>query len=238
VANKEIKNILLVEGFSDIKFFETLLKFEDLKNKTAHFNSIQFDEIGGSDDAKLEKAIRGLVTDIRKSPIHNFGIILDLDEFSNDERLAKIIVIFEKIFGNTNVVIVNKNNFDLKINDSKTINVSCYFIENDLVTNLELLLKKIATENPLAANCLKTWYDCSLAAGRKIRKSDYLKFWREVYVRYDYCADKDLLKHANENCTTEKSFENLFKSDKPNAWDFENKLLDNLKNYLTNFSSA
>ncbi len=238
MAKKEIKNIILVEGFSDIKFFETLVKFEDLKNRTSYFDSIQFDEIGGSDDSKLEKAIRGLITDLRKSPIANFGIILDLDEFTNDERLSKIKSILVAIFGNDKIKELDKNNFTLAINEFKTIKVSCHFIENDLVTNLELLLKEITTVDTIAADCLKQWYDCAIAAGRKIRKSDYFKFWREVYVRYDYCADKKLLKHSSENCTTEKSFDNLFIEDKPKAWDFENAVLDNLKKYLSTFSNA
>jgi hypothetical protein len=238
VAKKEIKNIILVEGFSDIKFFETLVKFEDLKNGTSNLETIQFDEIGGSDDSKLEKAIRGLTTDLLKKPIINFGIILDLDEFTKDERLSKIESIFISIFGKDKITTIDNNNLNLKVNEFFTIKVSCHFIENDLVTNLELLLKQITTVDTIAADCLKNWYDCAIAAGRKVRKSDYLKFWREVYIRYDYCADKKLLKHSSENCTTEKSFENLFIEGKPQAWDFENTVLDNLKKYLSTFSSA
>ena len=238
MANKEINNILLVEGESDIKFFEALIKYIGINNKRIDLANIKMDTINGSDNKQVRLAIKSLETDIKNSPIQNFGIVMDLDEYSNEDRFAQVKIVLAEIFGNENLTEKDGNNLDLKINDKKTIRVTCHFIESDLVTNLELLLKSIVTENPIAANCLKQWFDCAIASGRKIRKSDYLKFWREIYIRYDYCSNPTLLKHASENCTTEKSFNNIFIEGKPQAWDFENKTLENLKKYLSTFSSA
>ncbi len=83
----------------------------------------------------------------------------------------------------------------------------------------------------------KSWYDCAIENGRKIRKSDYLKFWREVYIRYDYCSEKELLKHANENCTTDNSFDNLFIIGKTKAWNFDEPILNDLKQFLVTFAT-
>jgi hypothetical protein len=236
VDNKDINNILLVEGESDIKFFEALIKYVSKTNASLNLANIKIDTINGSDNRLLRLAIKSLETDIKNSPIKNFGIIMDLDEYSSEDRFAQVKTVLTELFGIENLVEIDANNFNLKINDKKTIKVTCHFIENDLVTNLELLLKAIATENPIAANCLELWFNCATAAGRKIRTSDYLKLWREIYIRYDYCSNPKLLKHASENCTTGKSFDNLFIEGKPQAWDFENTVLDDLKNYLSTFS--
>ncbi len=237
MANKEIKNILLVEGDSDSKFFQTLIKYLGITNAILNFDLLRFDAIGGSDKKLLEFSIRSLEVDLRSNPIEKFGIVLDLDDYENDSRFKQVHEILIKIFGEQNVLNNNDNSFNVKLNDLKTILVDCHFIENDLVTNLELLLKEIVTQDPLAANCLKHWFDCAINSGRKIRKSDYLKFWREVYVRYDYCSNPDLRKHSVENCTTEKSFDNMFIDGKPQAWNFESPLLNNLKTFLASFSN-
>jgi hypothetical protein len=238
VANKEVNSILLVEGESDIKFFEALIKYVNKTNTTINLSNFKIDTINGSDNKKLRLAIKSLETDIKNSPVQNFGIIMDLDEYSNEDRVSQVKTVLAELFGIENLEEIDANNFNLKINDKKTIKVTCHFIENDLVTNLEQLLKAIATENPIAANCLEHWFNCATVAGRKIRTSDYLKLWREIYIRYDYCSNTKLLKHASENCTTGKSFDNLFIEDKPQAWDFENAVLNNLKEYLSTFSSA
>ncbi len=238
MASKEINNILLVEGESDIKFFEALIKYISKTNTSIDLLNFKIDTINGSDNKQLRFAIKSLETDIKNSPIHNFGIVMDLDEYSIEDRFAQIKTVLSEVFGSENLTEVDKNNFDLKINDKKSIRVTCHFIESDLVTNLELLLKEITTVDTIAADCLKQWFDCAIAAGRNIRKSDYLKFWREIYIRYDYCSNPTLLKHASDNCTTEKSFNNLFIEGKLQAWNFDNTILDNLKNYLSTFSSA
>ncbi len=235
MANKEINNILLVEGESDIKFFEALIKYISIAIKSIDINKLKIDIINGSDAKKLGFALKSLETDIKSSPLQNLGIVLDLDEYSEDDRIGQVKIVLQEIFGFGKLTEIDKNNFELIVNPQKTVKISCYFIENELVTNLELLLQAIATENPIAATCLQQWYNCSIKAGRKIRKSDYLKFWRDVYIRYDYCSDKNLLKHASENCTLEKSFDNLFIDGKKHAWNFDHVILDSLKKYLTIF---
>ncbi len=238
MANSEVTNILLVEGNSDIKFFETLINYANRKIENFDIgNHVKFDSIGGSDFDITEKAIKSLVTDLRKNPIKKFGIIMDLDEKSNEDRFKQIQDILTNIFGKTSVEKKSNSEINLKINEQKTVLVSCYFIENTIITNLELLLKSITTIEPVAANCLKNWYDCAIASGRNIRRSDYLKFWREVYVRYDYCSDKKLLKHAAENCTVDKSYSNLLIEDKAKAWDFDHEILNDLKEFLKSFTN-
>ncbi len=230
---KEYKHILLVEGKSDVKFFQTLLQFE---HKELDIKTIHFEVIGGNDNNLLTKSIRSLLVDLKKEPIENFGIVLDLDEFSKEDRQGQIVNVLQNLFGTDNVKGVNKKKLEQHVNASRTVNVYTYFIEDQLTTNLELLLKNIATVDPIAANCLELWKNCSTEAGRKIRQSDYMKFWREVYIRYDYCADKELRKHATDNCTTDKSYENMLIDDKPKAWNFDAVELNEIKTFLSNFA--
>ncbi len=238
MANKEPTNILLVEGNSDIKFFETLIQYTNIEIMNFEIaDYIKFDSIGGSDFDITEKAIKSLVTDLRKNPIQNFGIIMDLDEYNNADRFKQIQSIFINIFGEEAIKQKSESELFLRINDKKNILVSCYFIEDNIVTNLELLLKSITTIEPIAANCLSNWYDCVKASERNIRRSDYLKFWREVYIRYDYCSDKKLLKHAADNCTVDKSYSNLLIEDKKKAWNFDHEILNKLKEFLKKFTN-
>jgi hypothetical protein len=238
VANKEVTNILLVEGNSDIKFFEALINYTNIGVDDFEISKfVQFDSIGGSDFDITEKAIQSLITDLRKNPIRNFGIIMDLDEYNTEDRFKQIKDILINIFGEEAIKQKSESELFLRINDKKTILVNCYFIEDKIVTNLELLLKRIATVEPIAANCLSNWYDCVKASERNIRRSDYLKFWREVYIRYDYCSDKKLLKHAADNCTVDKSYSNLLIRDKKKAWDFDHEILNNLKDFLKKFTN-
>jgi hypothetical protein len=237
VANTIIENILLVEGESDIKFFDSLIKFMELTKPEIDPQILKFDTINGSDNKSLTLAIKSLEVDIRNSPIKNFGIIMDLDEYSNENRVDQIQKVLIDIFGSNNVTITDKNNFNLTVNTQKTIHIYCYFIQDQIVNNLELLLQNIVTEKPIAANCLKYWKECVDKSDRKVRNSDYLKFWREIYIRYDYCANKELLKHASENCTTDKSYENMLIETKKKAWDFDKSELDDLKVFLSKFAT-
>lgn len=57
-----------------------------------------------------------------------------------------------------------------------------------------------------------------------IKDKDFDKFWVNNYIRFDTCSKKEQ-KQAEKNCTLEKSFEK-------DVWDFDNKILDDLKNFL------
>jgi hypothetical protein len=234
VENREIKKYLLVEGESDERFFSTYIKYLELNNSSVNAVSLAFRKIGGSDDKKLTLAISELKADLRNKPIDKIGIILDIDESSKEEKTKQVNNVLKDIFEND--LIFNDNVFSIKINDKRTVTISYHFIEDIAgIKNLELLLQQITTCDPVAANCLSDWISCARDKGAKVRDSDYLKLWRDIYVRYDYCKERALNKHASENCSFEKSLDNMLISGKPKAWDFKAVILTPLFNFLTDF---
>lgn len=93
---------------------------------------------------------------------------------------------------------------------------------------LETVLKMIKKKDSIYADCLSSWRDCvnkSLDNNKEnIKDKDFDKFWVNNYIRFDTCSKKEQ-KQAEKKCTLEKSFEK-------DVWDFDNKILDDLKNFL------
>lgn len=232
------ENILLVEGNSDVLFYETLLKYE-LNKSTQDAHGCIINSIGGSDSEILKKALISLITDLKSKPIKKIGIVLDLDNYTVEERFKSTQEAIKTVFGSENIESINAEYLSLKynLNASRTVEIFCYFINDySQATNLEELLKSLVTTEPIAANCLSAWLDCCKANDRKIKNSDFQKFWRETYIRYDFCANKKLNKHAVENCTIEKSFHNMLLPDtQKHAWDFESPNLEKLRVFLRQF---
>lgn len=232
------ENILLVEGDSDVLFYETLLQYEFKKNNI-ELLQCQVKTIGGSDSEILKKALISLISDLKSKPIKKIGIVLDLDNYTVEERFKSTQEAIKTVFGTENITNVNAEELSLKytLSASRTIEIFCYFIDDySQTTNLEELLKSLVTTEPIAANCLSAWLECCKANDRKIKNSDFQKFWRETYIRYDFCANKKLNKHASENCTMEKSFQNMLLLDtQKHAWDFESPNLEKLRVFLKQF---
>jgi hypothetical protein len=231
VNNKLIEKIFLVEGDSDIDFFSAYLKYNSF-NENYRLNSI-----GGSDKNLITKALKGIKNDIKNNPIKEIGIILDLDAETESSKFKLIIDCFKEVFINIEPVLNQENfSFEFKLNEFKNVSLKTFFIDSfSNSKNLEDLLKKLVTTEPIAANCLTAWLICCNKNNRKIKNSDFLKFWREVYIRYDFCSDKKIAKHASKNCTIKNSYENMLKQDFPKAWNFDSEYLTPLKTYLQQF---
>lgn len=237
--NSNIKHILFVEGESDEKFFKTLLQYSQKKEDiNTSVQAINFSKIGGSDEKKLIATFKSIRTDLRNGNINSVGVIIDIDNYSLEQRIEQINNAANQAFNDYQFTNFSAtiNSVQLKPNNIVSIPFSFQIIKD--VTgqgNLETLLQNIVTQNPIAASCLEDWKNCAAAKGVKIKQSDFAKFWKEVYVRYDYCSNKELAKHAAENCTFEKSLENMLIEAKPKAWNFEHDTLKDLRNYLNQF---
>lgn len=237
--NSNFKHILFVEGESDERFFKTLIQYsQNREDINTSVQSIDFSKIGGSDEKKMEIAFRSIRTDLRNGNINSLGIIIDIDSYSLAERIEHINSAAVEAFGdyqfsNFSEVITQIN---LKPNNAIEIPFSYQIIKDENGKgNIETLLQNLVTQNPIAANCLEEWRKCATANGVKIKQSDFSKFWKEVYIRYDYCSNKELAKHAVDNCTFEKSLNNMLIDEKPKAWNFEHDSLADLRNYLNQF---
>ena len=237
--DNKIKNILLVEGTNDKLFISGLLNFLNYDNVYVE-QIIAFDYFEGSDVKIISNKLRVTLPTLLNSPIEKLGIILDIDNFSPIERIVQINEAMKNAFEAYafNQFSLENNNIQLKINDVRNISISYYLMQTQLGKgNTESVLKEIVSVNPLSADCLELWKKCSDEQGRKISESQYLKEWINFYIRYDYCSDKTLSKHAKDNCNLEKSIDNISNIEKPDAWDFSKDIssLNNLKLYLKRF---
>ncbi len=238
-VDKKVKNIILVEGTNDKIFISGLLNF--LKYDNVEVNQITaFDYFEGSDVKIITNKLRVTIPALLNSPIEKLGIILDIDNFSLMERIQQINEAMKNAFEDYNFkeFSLESNDIQLKINNVRNISISYFLMQNQLEKgNTESVLKEIVVANPLSANCLELWKKCSKENGRKISESQYLKEWINFYIRYDYCSNRKLSKHAKDNCNLEKSIDNISNLEKPNAWDFSKDIssLNNLKLYLKRF---
>jgi hypothetical protein len=238
-VGNNIKNIILVEGTNDKIFISGLLRF--LKDDNTEVDQIvSFDYFEGSDVKIITNKLKVIIPTLLNSPIEKLGIVLDIDNFSTVERLAHINEAMKIAFVNFDFeeFSIDNNLANIQVNDFRIISISYYLMQNQTGKgNTESLLKEIVIASPLSADCLALWNDCSNEHGRKISESQFLKEWINFYIRYDYCSDKKLSKHAKDNCNLEKSIENIFIDEKPKAWDFSKNIdsLNNLKEYLKRF---
>lgn len=230
------KFILFVEGASDIKFFESYINYLNL-SVAVNVKDFKFQSIGGSDDKSIINALRSNFGDINSNPISTIGIILDLDDLTRAERHKQINDALIHVFSNEKISVGDNDSYlNINYSENKTIKVVSHLIDEFAnVNNLEELLMTLVMTDPIAANCLKSWKDCCDKNNRKITASEFSKFWREVYVRFDYCADKNIKKHAVDNCTVERSYVNMLIPEKPKAWNFDSEYLRPVKTFLTNF---
>lgn len=238
--DSKIKNIILVEGTNDKIFVSGLLKF--LKNDNTEVDQfIAFDYFEGSDVKTISNKLKVILPSLLTYPIEKVGIILDIDDFSTEQRIMHLNEALNIAFINYSFEeFTNENNtINVILNDSREISFSYYLMQNQIGKgNTESVLKEIVVANPLSAQCLTLWKNCTNEQdGRKISESQFLKEWINFYIRYDYCSDRKLSKHAKDNCNLEKSINNIFIKDKPKAWDFSKDIdsLNKLKKYLKRF---
>jgi hypothetical protein len=247
-VSNDKKSILLVEGTNDELFFTALMKYElikegkeynkDFNNIIAVESQVDFSLIYGSDIKKIAATFQAIKSSFRTDKITNVGIILDIDNYDLETRLKHI----------NDAVKISLSEFNIPPFTTKTdvvqfaatpkrnIYFSYFLLKNKAgIGNVEMLLKDIITNSPIAADCLNNWKECVSNNKIKIKPSDFQKEWTKFYVRYDYCNDRELNKHASENCTIEKALNNMVIEDKPKAWDFESETLNPLKLYLTQF---
>lgn len=234
MENNVIKKYLLIEGETDERFLKSLFRHISNINPQINPGEVSFRVIGGSDLKKLSFELGELRADLRNKPIQKIGIVLDIDTSSKDEKTKLILSVLEKVFGDD--LKKKDNGVSIYINEQRSVIVSFHFIEDIAgINNLERLLQSAVNVAPTAADCLKSWYDCTQQKGLKVSNSDYLKRWIDIYIRHDYCSDKELKKHAVDNCTFEKSLDNMFIDGKLKAWNFDAESLKPLNAFLTNF---
>lgn len=197
-------NILIVESENDQYFIEALVE----QVLSSDINVCKVDEYKHSslDEKKLTIEITDSLTAANKNIFTKIGIILDMDNSTEGERIGLI----NKCLGNSfnecgyakpNQLTRTKEFVSCQTNDGSEIQVSCFFTNIDGQGELETVLKAIKTKDSTFADCIYTgWLKCLGNNGKKygsrgetcdISDKEVLKLWVDFYKRFDTLTRKD-----------------------------------------------
>jgi hypothetical protein len=215
-----MKSTILVEGSDDKAFIEALLK-------GANIITAETKDMGGLNLSKLKKALAEVKNRIIKTGNSKIGIIIDRDDYSEQERVAFINQALEGIF---DVRIVQPGTPVNFLFETLPMEISCYIISAGTTGELEGYLMQMAASPAHYANCLKQWRHCLEMNQVAVSDKEFRKFWVHYYTRFD-TSNAEERSHGNKYCSTEYSI-----TSKPQHWNFNIPELEGLKNYLTLFN--
>lgn len=187
----------------------------------------------GLSKSKLINALKALAADIQKRDIQKVGIVIDIDNFSVDERIQWVNEFINQVF--TNSVNLSKIGKFIEISTAtrEVTKLSCYFTNVDGKGELETVLKTIKSQDSTFADCLVSWRDCLINQGKSITDKEFDKFWVSLYIRFDTCSNKEK-KQAERKCSM-KNFDYIMK-EKVNIWNLEHPALEELNKFLRIFT--
>ena len=222
------KNILIVESVNDKYFIEALIDYINLKNIEVSIPICKIDKfecLDGLSEKNLQKRFVELSSSIHKHNIQKIGIILD----ANNEGIQKRIELLNKTLKSVFHLKTDLKNINEFV-EAKSIDThfACFIMNIDGFGELETVLKTIKKEDSIFADCLVSWKNCLAENKKAIKDKDFDKFWLNVYQRYDCCSNSER-RQAGKNCSFEASM-------KKDIWNFEHKILDDLKFFLKLFN--
>lgn len=230
------KNRLIVESKNDKHFFQALISHLNLDIDIEPPILIEDEEywlMDGLDNSKLTKALKAIEADVQKHGIDKIGIIIDIDQYSELDRLKLINGCIQEAFQEPPSLDSIDQFIDLNF-EGCNVKLACHFTHVNGRGELETVLKAIKNKESIYADCLSTWNDC-ISQHQKpvITQKEFDKFWVDMYVRFDTCSKKDR-KQAHRKCSM-YALEYIM-TNKPDIWDFDNPILDGLKTFLRLFS--
>jgi hypothetical protein len=218
-----MNSVIIVESYNDKFFIEKLrdiLKLENIELKEPICNITDYECLGGLSETKLIQTLR----EVKFDQYQKIGIIIDADSEGIENRIAlinKCIKILKDIPADFEITQIN----EFKRIESLDIEIGCYIMNVTGNGELETVLKAIKSQDSAYADCLEAWKACLITKGKpEISQKDFDKFWVSNYLRFDTCSKKEQ-KQANKNCKNEVAI-------KKDIWDFENPILNDLKEFL------
>jgi len=191
----------------------------------------EYKALSGLDETKLINALKALKADIQKTDIEKIGIIIDIDNYSEPERLQWVNKCIQQVF-ESETLSSTKQFIDIGGDNGTKAKLACYFTNVGGKGELETLLKAIkAIESP-HADCLDSWKTCIESQGQEIDRKDFDKFWVSIYLKYDTCSKQDQ-KQAGRKCSM-SGFDYVMEH-KKDIWDWNNPALEDLKEFFTLF---
>jgi hypothetical protein len=228
-----VSNIVIVESKNDAIFMQAMV--EQLNCDIQIEKPIYIDEykaLSGLDETKLINALKALKADIQKTDIEKIGIIIDIDNYSEPERLQWVNKCIQQVF-ESETLSSTKQFIDIGGDNETNAKLACYFTNFEGKGELETLLKAIKARESPYADCLDSWRSCiKEKEGKEIKQKDFDKFWINNYLRYDTCSKQDQ-KQAERKCSMYGS--EYVMEHKKDIWNWNNPALDDLKEFFTLF---
>lgn len=231
----EVSNILIVESKNDKHFIQAFINYLNCNieiHPPIKIKEDDYEPLEGLNQAKLKTALKALQAEIQKKDIKKIGIIIDIDNYTKQERLNFIDDCIKDVFNEAGTLSNTGQFSNIPIGSGDDIQLSCYLTNVDGQGELETVLKAIKKEDSPHADCLEAWKDCIQRKGKSIKDKDFDKFWVDMYIRFDTCSNQEK-KQAERKCSM-KNF-NYVMENKKDIWDFEHPALNDLKNFLRLF---
>ena len=229
------KNILIVESKNDKHFFQAIIRKLNLDIEITApilISDEDYREMYGLNHQKLKDALGNLKANIQKGEIEKVGVIIDIDDDREEDRLKFVDKCIQQVFSNSESL--SKVNEFINLNfEDFSIQLACYFTNLDGKGELETVLKAIKQKESIHADCLESWKNCLGSNGKTIKDKDFDKFWVSIYVRFDTCSNQDK-KQAGRKCNMGE-FKYVMEN-KSEIWDLEHPTLKNLNQFLGLFN--
>ncbi len=245
-------NILIVESDNDQYFIEAIVKKVSSETKFYQIDEYKHSSL---DEKKLTTQITNSLTDTVSRNVSKIGIILDMDDSTQEKRIELINKCLKKSFSECGYLdlhglLTNTNEFiTCQIDDYLSVKIACFFTNIDGKGELETILKEIKVAESIFADCLYDgWLKCVSDRGKKlggkgeqcdISDKELLKLWVDFYKRFDTLKRKD---RNEENTDWRGIMTGITKKDKPlsntrgeDIFDLSSKKLDDIKLFLKMF---
>ena len=227
-----MSNIVIVESKNDAIFMKAMvekLNCDIQVEKPIHIHD--YESLEGLSEKQLINTLKDLEADLQKREIEKIGIIIDIDHHSESERLQWVNKCIQEVF-ESETLLSTKQFIDICGDNGTSAKLACYFTNVEGKGELETLLKAIKARDSPYADCLDSWKTCIENLGNKINQKDFDKFWISNYIRYDTCSIQEQ-KQAGRKCSM-SGFDYVMEH-KKDIWDWDNPILDDLKEFFKLF---
>ncbi|MEZ2236019.1 DUF3226 domain-containing protein [Microcoleus sp.] len=227
-----MSNIVIVESKNDRIFMQAMV--EKLNCDIQVEPPIYIDDyesLEGLSETRLITTLKALEADLQKRDIEKIGIIIDIDNDSEQERLEWVNKCIKEVF-ESETLLSTKQFIDICGDNGTNAKLACYFTNVGGRGELETLLRAIKAKDSTYADCLDSWKTCLESQGKKINQKEFDKFWISNYIRFDTCSKQEQ-KQAGGKCSMSK-FDYVMEH-KKDIWDWDNPALDDLKEFFKLF---
>jgi hypothetical protein len=227
-----VSNIVIVESKNDAIFMQAMVDQINCHIQVEQPIYIDdYESLEGLSETKLITTLKDLEADIQKRDIEKIGIIIDIDNYSEPERLEWVNKCIQQVFKSENLS-NTKQFIDISGDNGTKAKLACYFTNFGGKGELETLLKAIKARESPHADCLSSWKTCIESQGKDISDKDFDKFWVSIYLRYDTCSNQEQTQ-AGKKCSM-SGFKYVMEH-KKDIWDWNNPALDDLKKFFKLF---